>query len=353
MRRSALIIAACLFAAPAAAADAQWVKYADPNEHAFTIDVPAGWRVGGGSKRMSTVDIRSAVEVVSPDGAIELFYGDLDIPIFTVPSPLLAQAGLRPGMTYSPGYGNKFLIEPYANGQAFAAGWGQSRVGRDCASVRRTSSKPRPDASQGIDHVYAQYGIRTSILAGEASFTCSLKGQPGAAYVFAATELVQSPGSALWDVKTAVGFVSSAPRAAEAYALLGHMVASFAVDPAWAARQQQTAAQTERIIAQQNAIVANAIVQNGKTLAATSDLIVKGGQARSNATSNAIEGYDEKAVRGTSTYVNPDTGATKTLDNSFAHQYINNSGQTLGTNSENPPGPGWTEMQRKPPGWSQ
>jgi len=328
----------------------RWVRFVDPNEHAFTIDVPAGWRVTGGSRRMSTVEIRSGVQAISPDGAIDLFYGDLGIPIFTVPSPLLARAGLRQGMTYNPGYGQQLLIMPYYNGEAFAAQWGGRRVARDCAGVSRVGARPRPDMSRGIDQVYAAYGIRTSILAGEAQFGCTLRGAPAVGYVFAATELVRSQMSTLWDVKSALGFVAARPRAAAAYALLGRMVASFAIDPGWAARQQQTAAQTSRAVAQTNQVVSNAIIQNGRTLAATSDMIVKGGQARSNATFNAIEGYDENAVRGTSTYVNPETGTAKTLDNGYAHQYINNSGQVLGTNSEKVPGPGWTEMQRVPPG---
>ena len=70
---------------------------------------------------MSAVEIRVGVNAVSPDGAITLFYGDLDVPVFTVPSQMLAMAGLRPGMTYNPGQGVHMLIAPYMNGQAFAS----------------------------------------------------------------------------------------------------------------------------------------------------------------------------------------------------------------------------------------
>jgi hypothetical protein len=38
----------------------RWVKFTDPVEHAFTIDVPAGWRVSGGIKRMSAVAVRDS-----------------------------------------------------------------------------------------------------------------------------------------------------------------------------------------------------------------------------------------------------------------------------------------------------
>jgi len=280
-----------------------------------------------------------------------LFYGDLNIPIFTVPSQMLAMGGLRQGMVYNAGYGQQLLIMPYMDGENFAARWGQTRISRDCMGVSIVNASPRPDASRGIDAAYAALGVRTSIQAGEANFACTIGGRRAEGYVFAGTEIVQAGASTLWDVKSLAGFVAIADRAAEASNLLSHMVASFAVDPGWAAQQAQTTAQTNRLVEQTNQIVSNAIIQNGKTLSETSDIIVKGGEARSNQEFNAIENYDEKAVRGTSSYVNPETGTTYgNLDNSKAHQYVGPTGQPFGTDSENAPGPNTTELQRIPPG---
>ena len=327
----------------------RWVKFVDPVEHAFSIDVPAGWRVAGGVRRMSTVDIRSGVEAVSPDNTIDLFYGDPDIPIYTPPSPMLAAGGLRQGMTYSPGYGNQFLIEPYLNGEGFSAQWGQSRMAKDCTNVRRTGAQARPDANQAIDMAYAQGGVRTSILAGESVFACTLRnGTPGTGYVFAATELVQTQISSLWDVKALEGFVSAAARGNTAYMLLGHMVASFAVNPQWQMAQNQTAAQTSRIVAQQNAFISNAIIQRGRTLQETSDIITQGGAARSQATTNAIENYDRKAVRNTGTFTNPATGTTVyNVDTTQPYHFIDNSGVVHNSGSAGaPPGSGWQQLQQ-------
>ncbi len=328
----------------------RWAKFVDPVEHAFTIDVPAGWRVSGGIKRMSTVDIRSGVEAISPDNTIDLFYGDPSIPVYTPPSPMLAAGGLRQGMTYSAGYGNQFLIEPYLNGQAFSAQWGQTRVAKDCTNVTRTGARARPDANQAIDMAYAQGGARTSILAGESVFTCNLRGMPGAGYVFAATELVQTQVSSLWDVKSLVGFVSAAPRGNTAYMLLGHMVQSLAINPQWQIAQNQTAAQTSRIVAQQNAFISNAIVQNGRTLQSTSDMIVQGGAARSQATTNAIENYDQKAVRNSGTFTNPETGTTfYSVDTTQPYHFVDNSGAMHNSNSATAPaGSNWHPLQQAP-----
>lgn len=338
-------------AAPPTKPDVQWQRYADPVEHAFTIDVPAGWKVSGGTRRMNAVEIRVGVTAASPDGNVTLFYGDLDVPIYTPPSQMLAMAGLREGMIYSPGQGVQMRIKRYLNGQAYANEWGAARVGRGCIGVTRSSSKARPDSSQAIDMAYARLGVRTTILAGEASYTCTLGGAAATGYVFAATELVQSQVSALWDVKSLVGFIAPEARAAGASGVLTHMVASFAIDAAWQRRQQQTTNEFDRIVAQQNAVVSQAIIANGKALAAASDRIFQSGQQRSKDTMSAIDKYDEYAVRGTSDYVNPSTGTRYSfLDNSYAHTYVSNDQRILQTDSANPPGTGWTEIKVAPSG---
>src|ERR1039458_9137469 len=102
----------------------RWTVFHDPAEHAFSIEVPAGWTVEGGAQRMSAVEIRPWARAVSPDGAIELFVGDKDAPILTHPNPMLEMGGFHQGSVYSPGFGQSFTVAAYQSGQTFAAGWG-------------------------------------------------------------------------------------------------------------------------------------------------------------------------------------------------------------------------------------
>ena len=332
-------------------ANLRWTTYRDPSEGAFTIEVPAGWRISGGSKRFSQVEVRLGVEATSPDGKITLFYGDTSIPIFSAPNRMLAMGGLRVGSTYDMGMGVRTLIEPYATGANFAAMWGRARVARECSQVSLLGHRGRPDSSQGIDRVYAGAGIRRSVLAGEASFHCNLNGADGGGYVFASTELVQSQMGAMWDVNAVLGTVAPTPRAAEAYALLSHMASSFTIDRAWMSRERELSAQFDRIVAQTNAIVSQRIIDNGKAAAAMSDMMFKGGQDRANATFNAEEKYDAFAVRGTSDYVSNSGTLYPNVDNSHSHVYVNYAtGQVLPSDSENLPGPGFTEVHQVPPG---
>jgi hypothetical protein len=336
--------------APTTRPDVQWVRYADPVEHAFTIDVPAGWHVAGGTRRVSAIDIRLGVNVKSPDGTISLFYGNPNVPPFAVPSPMLAKMGLREGMDYNIGQGVQLRIMPYLTGEEFARVWGERRLSRDLTDVTHKGARARPDSSQAITKAYSQGGIKTTIHAGEARFTGTLKGEPAIGYVFAATELVQSE-TTMWDMKLFAGFSAQKPEAAGAAGVLTHMVASFAIDRDWQARQQALAQQFDRIVAQSDAAVSRAIAENGKMLAAASDRQFQAGMQRADATFNANEQYDAYAVRGTSDFVNPSTGSTYgSLDNSYAHTYVRPDQQILQTDSENPPGANWEEIHPVPPG---
>jgi len=266
-------------------------------------------------------------------------------------------------MTYNMGQGVSTVIEPYMDGATFAARWGIGRVARDCAQVRLMASRARPDSTQGLNRAYAQ--IRTSVKAGEASFACSLQDKPAGGYVFAATELVQSPMGALWDVKYLIGAIAPADKAAEAYDILARMAATFTIDRNWMARQQQTGAQFDQAVAQANAVVAQRIQDNARAaeqasqnmidnMRKNSDANFNAIQSRennSNANSNAIANYDAFAIRGTSDYLNPDTGTGySNLDNSYSHTYVSNSGVVRQTNSEAGPAQGEHELQREPAG---
>ena len=57
-----------------------WVKFEDPLEHAFSVDVPQDWTVKGGLFRLGFSDTRMMVDMKSPDGKIEIRMGMLRSP---------------------------------------------------------------------------------------------------------------------------------------------------------------------------------------------------------------------------------------------------------------------------------
>lgn len=62
-------------------------SWRDPNEGAWTIQVPEGWRPQGGIRRVSNLDVRGEVRLWSPDGASLVQYNDTRFEKCTVPGP--------------------------------------------------------------------------------------------------------------------------------------------------------------------------------------------------------------------------------------------------------------------------
>jgi hypothetical protein len=319
--------------APGGLEDQQWSSYADPSEHAFTLDAPAGWQVTGGAQRLSAVDIRTGVVMHSPDGKIELFYGDPTIPPFVTPNPYYTMGGYREGSVVPIGGLANAVIEPYSTGQQFAAQWGMGRISKSCGQAVTQSSQPLPQLTQVFDMGFSQGGVKATTEAGDATFTCSLAdGTPAKAYVFTASTLIQSATS-LWVVPAAVGYVAPAGREAEARALLAHVVASFKYDPQWMARQQNTTMDVSAQTTRTN----DAISQN-----------IMSTWENKNASQDRAMAADTQARRGVVTVQDPVNGPVQ-VDNSYEHHWRGADGSIVGTHDSNPPAPGAQELPVVPP----
>src|SRR4051794_10217802 len=220
----------------------QWQRVTDPNERAFTVEVPVGWHVEVGVVRRNGIDPRPVITMRSADRAISLFYGDHRIPVFTAPNEMLAARGFEEGMLYAPAPGMRTLVAKYQTGAEFAVKWGTERVGRDCQDVKTVQVRDLPEANQILDFGYARDGVlRLSNESGEVSFSCNLRGAPAAAYVFATTQqtsmslmFTQNVG---WWLDLWAGFVATKDRAGEATEVLTQVVNSLSLDPSWIAAQ--------------------------------------------------------------------------------------------------------------------
>ena len=235
-----------------------FTRFTDPNEGAFSCDVPAGWKIQGGLMRKSTVDIRGFVRLTSADGKINVFTGDPDLGTFIVPSQTLAWTGFREGSPYSPGFGNVMIVRRYIPGPQFA----QEYAGRIANSLGVTGLQAR-DTRQRPDLSGGQNGMaQETWTAGEVSFGCNLRSGEGAGYVLAATKLTSMYGSGIWNVTTLVGYLAPVEQVNVAAAAIQRMMQTFQVNPNWFAQQQQTTAATAAIVADTNEHVSKAITDS-------------------------------------------------------------------------------------------
>jgi hypothetical protein len=238
-------------------------------------------------------------------------------------------------MVYNPGYGQQFLVMAYRTGAAFASEWGSRRIAKGCGGVTGQGARPLPQATRQIDMAYAAGGVRTHVEAGETVFDCTRRGIPAKGYVFAATELVETQGSALWNVKVLAGFIANAARAPEAASLLSHTVATFRIDEAWAARASATAAKVSQIVTETNKVVSDSIREPFEAMGAAQD--------------RSRTGFGE-ATLGVRTYVNPATNERKSMSNSAERVWVCAGNRWVPTISTQAPEQGCTEAQVVPPG---
>lgn len=96
----------------------RYVRWEDPRERAFSVEVPDGWRATGGTVRPSTVLVQAELEATSPDGALTMAVGDR-YPVFVEPNAMLSFAGIGEGGTYVDPSGYPSPVRRYAPGSAF------------------------------------------------------------------------------------------------------------------------------------------------------------------------------------------------------------------------------------------
>lgn len=315
-------------------AAAQFVPFRDPGEGAFTVEVPAGWRITGGTVRRSAVDVTMPVNALSPDNEVGLFLSDANVPVFSTMSDTLRMLGFREGQPYSPGYGQTFILSNYQPGHLFARTYGERQFAGYCGGpVGVVDNRPRPDMTRRLNGIFQQNGmVQQSVQAGEASFTCTNQRGRWAGYVFAATMFTGMDRVGIWNANLLYGFYAREHRAPEAARLLARMVGSFTPNPQWWSAQLGTTGNVSGIV-----------TQTGQEIAAT----ISGSYWANAASQDRISQDRSDANRGVERWTDPATGQTYELRYGPRHQWVNPRGEVLGTDTDAPPGPAWRPLARQ------
>jgi hypothetical protein len=308
-----------------------WIKFSDPQENAFAVAVPQGWKAAGGTVRRNALQYRSWVSASAPDGETILAINDPEEWSYVVPTPMLASAGFREGSLYNGGGGTTYTVARYHDGAQFAAAWGQRKLASLCGAVKLRDGRSRPELTQQLNTFSRAYGVTHN--AGEASFTCSKAGLAMTAYVLASVTTIGGQAGAIWYAETILGFLSPTPVAGIAAGMLAHMVASIEVNPAWVARQTQTNFDVSRIAAQTNAAMSGTIMSGWENRGAVMDRVMEEGS---------------RARLGIDIYADPATGTRYTVANTHQFYWVNPAGSVIGSETDTPPS-GYSRLQRVPP----
>lgn len=314
----------------------RYVRFEDPRERAFSLQVPADWQVTGGLFRFATVDVRSMVNAVSPDEQVFAAIGDADIPPFVVPSSLHARLGLREGDWYSPGYNVRMLIMHYMPGVEFARNYVNLKYSKACSNLAISEARDLPEASRDINALYARYGlygIDLKLSFGDAAFTCTLNRIPLRGYYFAGIQSVSGTWGTIWNMQYLLGYRATADRVDLAQTVLARMIRTFEVDPDWYARQQQVTRETSRVVSETSAYISQLMNDSYWYRQSVMDELDR---RRSN------------VILGTTDVIDPVTGKWFKVENGSNYYWLDPNENIVGTNTYTKPGIDFREMIQLP-----
>ncbi len=300
----------------------QYVRWEDPREKAFSLEVPKGWKINGGLFRFASVDVRSCVELTSPNEKIRITGGDQEIPTFSLPM----SSFFPEGSWYSPGYGVNMIVMHYLTGLEFAQEYVQKRKESILSNIQFTETKDRPDIAQTLNSFNAVQnlaGISQIMTAGEVAFTAQMDQQNVKGYYFAASTKITYPAGmsegGIWLVPYLHGFIATEDQVAVAQEVLQHGIQSILINPQWVSMQQGITSETSKIVSRTNEEISNIISESYWNRQASQDDL-------SRKWSNTILGQTD--------LVDPDSG--ETFKSSSGHNYYwrkQNSNEIAGTDT--------------------
>ena len=313
-----------------------FVRFTDPRENAFTTEVPKGWKTSGGLFRMASVDTRGAVESVSPEGDIRVSAGDAELPPFTIPNQILAMSGFREGSWYSPGYGVRMMVRRYQPGVVFAEDYVRSKLAAKigCSGVTITGKGSRPDLTQSINALYAQFaaqGMNVREDAGEVWFSCTRNNQPWKGYYLVTTQISEGSGGGVWNAEHILGYAAASDKVALAEAAMLRLAVSMQVNPEWVKMQQGVTMATSQIVAKTNEQISSTVRKTFENKWKTEDEIFR---------------RDANARRGVTDVLDPETSESWSVQNSSNHYWRKpGSDVIVGTETYNSPGVGYEPLR--------
>ncbi|MBV8360423.1 MAG: hypothetical protein JO189_21195 [Deltaproteobacteria bacterium] len=210
------------------------VRWVDPTEHAFSLSVPNGWRISGGTHRISPMDVQTYVRAQSPDGKISVFMNDPDILPRQEPNRVYYSMGWYEGrVVQAPG--GPMRIERFLSGARFADEYTRQRV---CTAPRVLSAFNLPSENQRLSYAIAPAAARANVRAipsaGEIVYRCGDRfGYTYAVNILAYTTMY---GPHTWAVYKLGGYHSNKSEVITARYVMNAMNASFAMNPSWQAQ---------------------------------------------------------------------------------------------------------------------
>ena len=253
--------------------DDEFITYKDPNEGAFTLKVPKGWKVEGGVVR-PYIDAAVALEMKKDAEGITAisYYAPLP-PLFAEPNETLSMAGFIEGSRYNPSYGvaQDMIVYHYLPGQSYIREWLLPQIRQNYPDAKILSSRDRPDLLKGVPQIPWLEASRTCA---EAVIEGTVEGRRVKGKTIVFTQLIRPPGtpSGVWQANVLL-YHAPPPGLDQLEGIVNKMNDTFRIDPDWARREAQEQMRRSQIISQSADEVANIIHQTYEKRSAVLDEI--------------------------------------------------------------------------------
>jgi hypothetical protein len=314
-----------------------WVSFQDPAEQAFTIDVPRGWTVKGGLYRLGFFDYRPMIDITSPDGKVNVRYGDAGVPPYSLPDRQHPKEGAQIVMDAQA----QMTVAGYRSGDAYARSYAQSRFSGDC---QHPVAGPEQAGLSSFKAASVPQGDISEESEGHASFRCDGKNGPIDVFVYART--LRHKGTAIWTVTPVVSFLSPQDQRQIVWEQAARFAQSFKINPAWVQHQSEMDRQGveyARALAEGKMRAFSQQVQQFHARMQAMSAQVAGFEGRMNAQAAQVQGFDDALVGITRT-IDPLTGDQRQVWTGQSNQYwTNGKGQVI--SSPTAPGPDFRPLQ--------
>lgn len=340
----------------AAIAPNRYQPWQDPAEGAFSVSLPVGWQISGGTVRTTRIEAHYVVRAQSPDGGAHLFMDDPKIMMREVPNRATQMLGARIGQVMPTGSGTNLVLEPYRGGAQFAGEYVQQSL---CPSATMMRGGPIPAQTQALNAVFAPIaqaeGKTLHVDAGDVSFKCGAN----IGYAYAITVQAFQPGGqvSIWAVYRIAGYLSTPSDSASVAAAVNHALGTFQMSQNWLQNYARECNDTAGNVIRESNAITQSTIQRSQQMEAQEESNYAAWKKNTDTNFNAIEktnnaitnsgssgsgnnngnGHDYNAQLGTKTVCN-DVGSCQTVDADVDTWYSDCSGQFYpGTNTGEPP----------------
>lgn len=334
---SLAVVAAVLFVPGAATWGQQkagFVRWTEPKEKAFSVEVPQGWNVSGALIRVGKTDLRSSVYVESPNDDQAILMNDPNIPRLATIGPQDQERGVTEGHTENVGGAFNVLYLNYMPATEFNRWYMQTRIAElvDDLQIRREENLPRTaaqmtaEAKRKPNPIHAR--IQTSCAITHFAGTEKETGKPIVGRIVTMTQIYVNPNprySSLWQAKPYM-IACDADNNAEARleklsATLRQMQNTFRWEPAWSKKEEKRVAQ----------ILRQGQAEHRRQLALIKDANARAqALARYNAAVRVSSGSGYVGSTSVGSGVNSDASHRRFLNYiREEHQVVTSSGQTV------------------------